>query len=159
MSSSVLTAVPWPIKNTHSWVHNSHASYLKKKQYNDLELSQLEFTSKLLTGERAIADKGYADESYFLTPNCLFYNRKLLKNIMARHENAKIKGLNHSSACAKCLDMVGKTNYLLHVRYQIGSDQTTEWRTPPPINYCLDYFVFKLISCLFTSHIFYFCLK
>ena len=54
---------------------------------NDLKLSRLEFTSNLLYGERAIADKGYSDEKYFLTPNCLFYNRKLLKNIMARHEN------------------------------------------------------------------------
>ena len=54
--------------------------------YNDLQIARKSFTSCLLPGEKAIADKGYLGEKYFVTPNTLFYNRIMLKRIMARHE-------------------------------------------------------------------------
>ena len=41
----------------------------------------------LLPGEKAIADRIYKDQSFFVTPYSPFLNRKLLKNIAARHEN------------------------------------------------------------------------
>ena len=40
--------------------------------YNDLELARLEFTSELLPGKRAVADKGYSDARFFVNPNTRF---------------------------------------------------------------------------------------
>lgn len=59
----------------------------KAGKFNDLQLAREEFTSMLLPGEKAIADKGYNDSRYFVNPRTLFLNRRQMKNIMARHEN------------------------------------------------------------------------
>ena len=65
------------------WFNGGH----KAGRYNDLELARQDFTSQLLPGELAIADKGYDDPRFFVTPYSRFLSRKCLKNIMARHEN------------------------------------------------------------------------
>ena len=59
----------------------------KAGKFNDLQLARQEFTSMLLPGEKAIADKGYSDARYFINPCTFFVNRKQLKNMMSRHEN------------------------------------------------------------------------
>ena len=51
-------------------------------------IARLEFTSMLLPGEKAMADRIYNDQSFFITPYTPFLNSKLLsKNIAARQEN------------------------------------------------------------------------
>ena len=59
----------------------------KAGRFNDLELARLEFTSRLLPGKRAIVNRIYCDDRFFITPYTFFLNRRLLKNIAARHEN------------------------------------------------------------------------
>ena len=59
----------------------------KAGYFNDLQLARQGFTSELQPGERVVADKGYNDKEFFVTPLCPSYNKKLLKAIMARHEN------------------------------------------------------------------------
>ena len=40
----------------------------KAGKFNDLELAREEFTSRMLPGEKAIADKGYSDKTFFINP-------------------------------------------------------------------------------------------
>ena len=44
----------------------------KAGRFDDLELARLEFTSRLLPGKRAIADRIYTDNCFFITPYTLF---------------------------------------------------------------------------------------
>lgn len=59
--------------------------------YPDLKLTREAFVPSLITGERAMADKGYKDEKHFILPNA--QNTNLHGLIMARHEtlNRRLK--------------------------------------------------------------------
>lgn len=44
----------------------------KAGKFNDLELAREEFTSRMLPGEKAIADKVYSDKTFFINPQTFF---------------------------------------------------------------------------------------
>ena len=54
---------------------------------NDLTLARSKFVKKLLPGEKAVADKGYKDRRYFITPDLVRDDGEFQKKIRAMHEN------------------------------------------------------------------------
>jgi len=62
-------------------------------EYPDLKLARMRYTREVEPGELTIADKGYRDNNFFITPNSNPESTLQQKKIMARHEsiNARIK--------------------------------------------------------------------
>ena len=62
----------------------------------DLKLARIKYTGAVNLGELTIADKGYRDDDYFITPLSDPATRRVQKKIMARHEtiNARMKAFN-----------------------------------------------------------------
>lgn len=61
-------------------------------QFPDLKLAREQFIHVLDLGERAIADRGYRDRTFFITPE-YYPNYPNIKTILARHEtvNCRLK--------------------------------------------------------------------
>lgn len=62
------------------WVYGGYPCGL----YPDLKLSREVFVPSLLTGERAMADKGYKDKTHFILPDT--QNKSFHNAVMSRHE-------------------------------------------------------------------------
>lgn len=60
--------------------------------YTDLKMAREHFVSMLVNGEKAVADKGYKDNRYFITPTT-HPNYPQINKILARHEtiNKRLK--------------------------------------------------------------------
>ena len=54
-------------------------------------MARSKFVKRLLPGEKAIADKGYKDKRYFVTPNLVRDDKEFQKMIRARHENINFR--------------------------------------------------------------------
>ena len=58
---------------------------------NDLSLARSKFVKKLLPGEKAIADKGYKDKKFFVTPDLVRNDIDFQKMVRSRHENINFR--------------------------------------------------------------------
>jgi hypothetical protein len=65
-------------------------------EYPDLKLARVRFTSELRAGEKAVADRTYRDDTYFINPYNDPESAAIQKDIMARHEtvNKRLKQFN-----------------------------------------------------------------
>jgi hypothetical protein len=69
------------------WAHGAYPC----GEWPDLRLARDAFINHLEIGEKALADKGYRDNNYFVNPN----GNQMKKKILARHEtvNKRVKQL------------------------------------------------------------------